>query len=88
MHLTLSLLDKYDNTLHTFQELGKATAPVELNRGRHFAVHPAVGAMVSVTAEMKAQSVRADGSIRLRGVVHLYLDDEDDEGDASSSSSS
>ena len=80
MCLTLSLLDKHDNTLLTLQELGTATAPEEANRGRHhFAVHPAVGNMVSVTAEVKARSVRADGSIRLRGVVHLFLDEEDEE---------
>ena len=80
MCLTLSLLDKHDNTLLTLQELGTATAPVELTSlGQHFKVHPVVGAMVSVTAEVKARSVRADGSIRLRGVVHLFLDEEDEE---------
>ena len=84
-HATFSILDEHDNTLRQLHETGKAGAPAELDddvggrpTGRHFTVHPAVCGRggAAVTEEEKERSVRPDGSIRLRAVVHLFLDDE------------
>ncbi|KAJ1494537.1 hypothetical protein T484DRAFT_2469952 [Baffinella frigidus] len=62
VHATFSILDKHDKTLRQVCELGTATEPYEIN-GRLW------GHKFTPTAEEKAQSVRADGSIRLRAVV-------------------
>ena len=61
VHITLSILDKYDKILREVNELGTAAAP-----SCAFSFTP--------TAEEKARSVRADGSIRLRADVRLFLD--------------
>ena len=68
IHATLSILDKHDKILRKVFEVG-TSAP--------FAIDDAVywGEIFTPTAEEKAQSVRADGSIRLRAVVRLFLDD-------------
>jgi hypothetical protein len=70
MHATFSILDKHDKTLRTVKEMGTAAAPVEID----FTLHPSWGVNFTPTVEEKAQSVRADGSIRLRAVVRLFLD--------------
>ena len=69
VHATFFLLDKNDQTLGPVLELGTATAPVE----HDFAADDA-GEYFTATAADKAQAVRADGSIRLRAVVRLFLD--------------
>ena len=68
MHNTFSILDKHDKILRQVCETGTATTPAE-KVGRTY-----WGSDFTPTAEEKAQSVRADGSIRLRAVVRLFLD--------------
>jgi len=67
-HMTLSIPDKHDKTLRQVLETGTAAVPVERDftayEGEHF----------TPTAAEKAQSVRVDGSIRLRAEVRLFLD--------------
>jgi hypothetical protein len=65
LHATVSILDRYDNPLCQFQ-IGTANNP------RNIATY--LGKSFRMTAEEKRQSVRADGSIRLRAVVRLFLD--------------
>ena len=69
MHATFSVLDKHNKTLSQVCEIGTADAPQRVEKP------DCGGACFTATAEMKAQSVRADGSIRLRAVVRLFLDD-------------
>jgi len=69
VHATFCILDKNDKTLGEVHEVGTATAPVEFD----FSIAD-VNKCVIPTAEEKAQSVRADGSIRVRAVVRLFLD--------------
>ncbi|KAJ1494542.1 hypothetical protein T484DRAFT_1765259 [Baffinella frigidus] len=69
-HATFSFLDQHDKTLREVIKLGTATAPFE----RDFSVMYLWGQFFTPTAEERAQSVRADGSIRLRAVVRLFLD--------------
>ncbi|KAJ1490921.1 hypothetical protein T484DRAFT_1776215 [Baffinella frigidus] len=70
LHATLSILDKHDQTLRKVQEFGTSTTPKELD----FALSPFWGGKFTPTDEEQEQSVRADGSIRLRAVVRLFLD--------------
>ena len=74
VHATFSILDKHDKTLCQVGEFGTANRPQEaatcsLGKYKVFA-----GKFFKVTAVEKAQSLRADGSIRLRAVVRLFLD--------------
>ena len=69
LHYTVCVLDKHDKTLRQVHKLGTATAPIE----KDFTVSRYWGRNFTPTAEEKAQSVRADGSIRLRAVVTLFL---------------
>ena len=69
-HTTLSILDKHDAILNKVYEHGTAAAPKEVD----FSNARMVGRSFTPTAEEKAQSVRADGSIRLRAEVRLFLD--------------
>ncbi|KAJ1481358.1 hypothetical protein T484DRAFT_1807676 [Baffinella frigidus] len=67
---TFSILDKHDKTLRQVHRLGTASAPVEIK-----STDPNYsGTIFTPTAEEKAQSVRADGSIRVRAVVRICLD--------------
>ena len=66
VHATFSILDKHDKTLRQVCRIGTAISPHEVT-GR-------AGGIFRVTAEERAQSVRADGSIRLRAEVRLFLD--------------
>ena len=66
IHATFSILDKHDKTLRQVHEIGTTNSPRE--------VAGWIGGRFRVTAADKAQSVRADGSIRLRAVVRLFLD--------------
>jgi hypothetical protein len=68
VHATFSLLDKHNKTLRQVCEIGTADAPLELGEDG------VAGDVFTPTADEKAQSVRADGSIRLRAVVRLILD--------------
>ena len=70
VHAKFSILDKDDKTLRNIHELGTAAAPDE----REFEDDSFWGTEFTPTAEEKAQSVRADGSIRLRAVARLFLD--------------
>ena len=67
MHATFSILDKHDKTLRQVHEIGTANTPIEFESNVR-------GGIFTATAAEKAQSVRADGSIRLRAVVRLFLD--------------
>ena len=63
---TLSILDTHDKILREVYELkGEDDFTDVFCKGKHF----------TPTADEKARSVRADGSIRLRAVVRLFLDD-------------
>ena len=68
VHVTFSILDKHDKALLRVFEMGTARAPREIDltgddlRGKFF----------TPTSD-QAQSVRADGSIRLRAEVSLFL---------------
>ena len=71
LHVTFSILDKHDQILREVHEIGTATAlfwPESRSDG-YF-----TGSTFTPTAEEKRQSVRADGSIRLRAVVRLFWD--------------
>ncbi|KAJ1490249.1 hypothetical protein T484DRAFT_3369091 [Baffinella frigidus] len=70
VHVAISLLDKDDAILRQIFEDGSVTAPVE----HDFKSYEAWGEFFTPTAEEKVQSVRADGSIRLRAFVSLFLD--------------
>ena len=70
VHATLSLLDKHDKILRQVHETGTAEAPEEFD----FTASTYKGRYFTPTAAEKAQSVRADGSIRLRAEVRLFLD--------------
>ena len=69
VHAKFSILDKHDKTLHPVIQIGTAIAPAELD----FTTNLDWGKSFTPTAEEKAQSVRAHGSIRLRAVVRLFL---------------
>ena len=69
VHATLSILDKYDKILRKIYKKGTAAAPLEIDCTKGY-----WGKEFTPTAEEKAQSVRADGSIRLRAEVRLFLD--------------
>ena len=71
VHATFSILDKHDKILRQVHTAGTAAAPVEL----HFTTYPCKGGRFTPTAAEKAQSVRADGSIRLRVMVRLFPGD-------------
>ncbi|KAJ1477736.1 hypothetical protein T484DRAFT_1749912 [Baffinella frigidus] len=66
VHATFSILDKNDKILRQVSEIGSDDAPTD---------QEIKGVLFSVTVAEKAQSVRADGSIRVRAVVRLFLDD-------------
>jgi len=70
VHITLSILDKHGKILREVHKLGTATEPAE----EDFTVFPHWAGAFTPTAVEKAQSVRADGSIRLRAEVRLFLD--------------
>ena len=70
VHVTCSILDKHDKILRTVHEQGTATAPF----AQVFTSSIVWGQAFTPTAEEKAQSVRADGSIRLRAEVRLFLE--------------
>ena len=61
VHVTLSILDKHDKILREVYEGGTAAAPLEID----FTGSPCWGDEFTPTAEEKAQSVRADGSISI-----------------------
>ena len=69
-HATFSILDKHDKVLRQVHETGTATNPhvVEKSKG-------VCGWDFTPTEEDKAGSVRADGSVRVRVVVRVFLDD-------------
>jgi len=67
-HMTFSVLDKDDKILRTVVEWGTPTVPLSVAAG-------VGGRNFTPTAEEKGQSARADGSIRLRAVVRLLLED-------------
>ena len=69
LHATFSILDKHDKILRQAFEAGTAAAPRERDFTDGFG-----GKYFTPTAAEKAQSVRADGSIRLRAEVRLFLD--------------
>jgi len=71
VHATFSLLDKHNATLRQVCEIGTADAPREVEEDYECL---SCGNPFTPTADEKAQSVRADGSIRLRAVVRLFLD--------------
>ena len=70
VHATFSIVDKHDTILLKISEVGTAAAPraVDFTRGRFR------GLDFDPTADQKEQSVRADGSIRMRAEVRLFLD--------------
>ena len=68
VHATFSVLDKNDKALPRTVQLGTADKPHQIKAGKF------VGEDFTPTEEEKAQSVREDGSIRLRAVVRLFLD--------------
>ncbi|KAJ1474976.1 hypothetical protein T484DRAFT_1910516 [Baffinella frigidus] len=71
-HVAFSVLDKRDRVLRTVFEIGSAAAPREQDfSGLH---SKAKGMSFSLSAEEKAQSLRADGSVRVRAAVRLFLD--------------
>jgi hypothetical protein len=70
LHATLSILDKHDKILRQVDKTGTAEAPNE----KDFLASRYWGRSFTPTAAEKAQSVRADGSIRLRAEVRLFLD--------------
>ena len=70
VHATFCILDKNDKTLSKVYEVGTATKPVE----KDFTAFTYWGGQFTPTAAEKAKSVRADGSIRLRAEVRLFLD--------------
>jgi hypothetical protein len=69
MHFECAILDKNDKLLRVppesadLQQPPTETAEVGRGKGTHF----------NLAAADKAGAVRADGSIKLRMVVHLYL---------------
>ena len=65
-HATFSVLDEHDKILCQVYEVGTADEPVRKK-------DDCWGGVFTPTAEDTAQSVRADGSIRLRAVVRLFL---------------
>jgi len=73
-HATFSILDKHDKVLLKVIEVGTAANPhVVENKsspGRTF-----LGWSFTPTEEDKARSVRADGSVRMRAEVRVFLDD-------------
>jgi len=71
VHVILSILDKHDKVLLSLPEIGTAAEPTE----HKFTAVPHWGRNFRPTAEEKAQSERADGSIRLRAVVRLFLEE-------------
>jgi hypothetical protein len=73
VHVTLSILDKHDKVLRSLPDIGTAAAPSEQVEP-DFKVLSGWGREFTPTAEEKVQSERADGSIRLRAVVRLFLD--------------
>jgi len=68
VHVTLSILDKNDQLLRTLLEEGTSAAPQETDFSKYW------GKDFTPTAEDMAQAARADGSIRLRVVLRLFLD--------------
>jgi hypothetical protein len=70
VHATLSILDKDDKILRTVYEAGTAEKPDEDD----LTVSSTWGYSFTPTAAEKAQSERADGSIRLRAEVRLFLE--------------
>jgi hypothetical protein len=78
VHATFSILDKHDKTLRQVCELGTATEPYKFNHNDDDDDDDDDdeddGIDFTPTPEDLAQSVRADGSIRLRAVVRLFLD--------------
>ncbi|KAJ1494540.1 hypothetical protein T484DRAFT_1927026 [Baffinella frigidus] len=68
VHLTFSLLDTHDKTLRQVHQIGTARAPVD----KLFKAFRYWGRTFTPTAEEKAQSVRSDGSVRLRAEVRLF----------------
>jgi hypothetical protein len=69
VHATFSVLDNNDKVLRQIYEVGTATAP-DIFDFKEFVCEE----YFTPTTEDKAQSLRADGSIRLRAVVRLFID--------------
>ena len=69
-YVTLSILDKHDKILRQVHEMGTAAAPNEVD----FTASTFWGRNFTPTAAEKALSARADGSIRLRAEMRLFLD--------------
>ena len=70
IHATFSILDKHDKVLRQVDEVGTATNPDVVDDSSY-----SWGTHFTPTEEDKAGSVRADGSVRLRAVVRVFLDD-------------
>jgi hypothetical protein len=70
VHATFFILDNHDKILRQVHEMGTAAAPDEFD----FTAPTYWGQTFTPTAADKARSVRADGSIRLRAEVRLFLD--------------
>ena len=70
VHVKFAILDKRGKILCKLPNIGNATAAIhhDFTNGRY------TGRAFTPTWEEKALSVRADGSIRLRAVVRLFLD--------------
>jgi hypothetical protein len=72
VHASFSLLDRHDRILRRVHEFGTAAVPDEIKcSGRN----SYSGRNFTPTAREQEQAVRADGSIRLRAVVRLFLED-------------
>jgi hypothetical protein len=69
VHATFSILDKNDTGLCQIYEEGTDMAPVMFDFKEFLCAE-----YFTPTAEDKAQSMRADGSIRMRAVVRLFID--------------
>jgi len=69
VHVTLSILDKHDQIIRQVREYGSTAAPYE----HDFTNALPWGTFFTPTMEEEALSVRADGSVRLRAVVRLFL---------------
>jgi len=84
VHATFSVLNKHDKTLREVFKVGTATEPFKKlwelqcptepdeDSSTLFLATQSNEEYFTPSAEEKAQSVRADGSVRLRAVVHLF----------------
>ena len=65
VHAIFSILDPHDNAIRKL-EMGTATYPTEITEKCFW------GCAFTPTAEEKAQSLYADGTIRLRAEVRVF----------------